>query len=155
MSYQAIEIHREIGAVMTLCHALEVSVSGYYAWRKRDLSAHQQQDACLLKHIQAVQEQGRGLYGSDRIYHALREQGIATSRKRIARLMREHGLNSRRRRWKPRTTDSRHLRPLAPNLLVRDFMLMHPMKSGLVTSLESRPMKVGFIWQPYSTASQG
>lgn len=122
MSYQAIEIHREIGAVMTLCHALEVSVSGYYAWRKPDLSAHQQQDARLLKHIQAIQEQGRGLYGSDRIYHALREQGIATSRKRIARLMREHGRNSRRRRrWKPRSSDSRHSRPLAPNLLVRDF----------------------------------
>lgn len=122
MSYQAIETHREIGTVTTMCQALEVSVSGYYAWRKRDLSDHQQQDARLLEQIRAVQEQGRGLYGSNRIYQVLRGQGIATSRKRIARLMREHGLHSRRRhRWKPRTTDSRHQRPVAPNRLARDF----------------------------------
>lgn len=132
MSYQAIETHREIGTVTTLCQALNVSVSGYYAWRKRDRSAHQQQDAHLLEQIQAVQEQGRGLYGSNRIYQALRGQGIATSRKRVARLMREHGLNSHRRcRWKPRTTDSRHPRPVAPNRLVRDFNAAAPNEKWL------------------------
>jgi putative transposase len=122
MSYQAIDAHREIGAVTTLCRALNVAVSGYYAWRGRGPSEHQQRDAELLEHIRVVQKQGRDLYGSDRIYHVLRKHGIACSRKRIARLMGENGLNSRRRRcWKPRTTDSRHHRPVAPNLLSRDF----------------------------------
>jgi putative transposase len=122
MSYQAIDENRAVGAVTRLCRALEVSVSGYYAWRGRGPSRHQQRDAELLEHIGVVQKQGRGLYGSDRIYHALRQQEIACSRKRIARLMRQNGLNSRRRRrWKPRTTDSRHNRPVAPNLLNRDF----------------------------------
>lgn len=132
MSYQAIDAHRGCGAVTTLCRALGVSVSGYYAWRRRGPSRHQQRDAELVEHIGVVHKQGRGLYGSDRIYHALRQQGVACSRKRIARLMREHGLNSRRRpRWKPRTTDSRHTRSVAPNLLERDFSAQAPNEKWL------------------------
>lgn len=132
MSYEAIETHREIGSVATLCRALDVSVSGYYAWRGRGVSARQQQDANLTEHIRAVQHQGRGLYGSDRIHQALRQRGIATSRKRVARLMRENGLNSRRRpSWKPSTTDSRHHRPVAPNLLRRDFSAEAPNEKWL------------------------
>lgn len=132
MSYQAIDENRDIGAVTTLCRALDVSVSGYYAWRGRGRSQHQQRDAELLEHIRTIQEQGRGLYGSDRIYRALRRQGMVCSRKRIARLMRENGLNSRRRRrWKPRTTDSRHNRPVAPNLLDRDFSADTPNEKWL------------------------
>ena len=132
MSYQAIEAHRELGAVAVLCRALGVSVSGYYAWRGRGVSARQQQDVALTEHIRAVQQQGRGLYGSDRIHQALRHRGIAASRKRVARLMRENGLNSRRQpRWKPSTTDSRHHRPLAPNLLRRDFSADAPNEKWL------------------------
>jgi putative transposase len=133
MNYQAIDENRDIGAVVTLCRGLDVSVSGYYAWRRRGPSAHQQRDAELIEHIRAEQKQGRGLYGSDRIYYALRcEQGIVCSRKRIARLMRENGLNSRRRRrWKVRTTDSRHNRPVAPNLLDRDFSATAPNEKWL------------------------
>ena len=122
MSYQTIETHRKIGPVATLCRALGVSVSGYYAWRNRGPSRRQQADAELLEQIRAVQKQGRGLYGSDRIYHMLRQRKIVCSRKRVARLMRENGLNSRRRRkWRVRTTDSNHTRPVAPNLLDRQF----------------------------------
>jgi len=122
MSYQVIDTHRMIGPVATLCRALDVSVSGYYAWRGRGPSRRQQADAELVEHIRTVQQQGRGLYGSDRIYRILRQQGIVCSRKRVARLMREHGLNSRRRRkWRARTTDSNHKRPVAPNLLNRQF----------------------------------
>jgi len=132
VSYQAIEANREIGTVATLCGALDVSPSGYYAWRGRGSSERQKQDAELVEQIRAVQQQGRGLYGSDRIYLALRGQGMVTSRKRIARLMRENGLNSRRRRrWKPRTTDSRHNRPVAPNLLERNFKAESPNEKWL------------------------
>jgi putative transposase len=122
MSYQAIEGHRGEAAVEAMCRALGVSISGYYAWRGRGVNGRRQADADLLDHIRTIQQQGRGLYGSDRIYNALRGQGITCSRKRVARLMRQHGLNSRRRRkWRVRTTDSRHNRPVAPNRLARDF----------------------------------
>lgn len=122
MSYQIIELNREVGGVERLCDALGVSVSGYYAWRSRVASQHQQTDAALVKSIRAVYQAGRGLYGSPRIHAALRQQGIVCSRKRVARLMRQHGLRSRRRRKRRVcTTDSRHNLPVAPNLLKRDF----------------------------------
>lgn len=122
MSYQIIETNRAVGRVETLCSALGVSGSGYYAWRTRQPSQHQQTDEMLLKQIQAVYQAGRGLYGSPRVHAALRQQGVGCSRKRVARLMRQAGLRSRRRpKRRVQTTDSRHNRPIAPNLLKRDF----------------------------------
>jgi len=122
MSYQIIAANREVGSVERLCGALGVSVSGYYAWRSRPPSQHQQSDAVLLRAIQTAHQAGRGLYGSPRIQAALRQQGLYCSRKRVARLMRQHGIHSRRRpKRRVRTTDSRHNRPVAANLLQRDF----------------------------------
>lgn len=127
MSYQMIDAQRDQGAVETLCRALDVSVSGYYAWRQQVPSQRQQADERLLADIRAVQQTGRGLYGSPRIYQALKKQGQQVSRKRVARLMRQHGLNSRRRhKRRIRTTDSQHHRPVAPNLLARDFSAAAP-----------------------------
>lgn len=122
MSYQIIETNRDAGAVETLCGVLGVSVSGYYAWRKRPMSQHQQADARLLTDIRAAYQAGRGVYGSPRIHAVLHQQGKRCSRKRIARLMRQVGLYARRRpKRRVRTTDSHHNRPIAPNLLKRDF----------------------------------
>jgi transposase InsO family protein len=122
MSYAIIETQREMGCVETLCAALGVSVSGYYAWCRRQPSQRQQQDDDLLGHIRAAYQSGRGLYGSPRIHAVLRQQGVRCSRKRVARLMRQHGIRSRRRpQRRVVTTDSRHNRPVAPNLLRRDF----------------------------------
>lgn len=127
MSYQTIETNRQAGVVETLCGALGVSVSGYYAWRGRAPSQRQQTDAVLLKEIQAAYQAGRGLYGSPRIHAALQQQGLCCSRKRVARLMRQAGIHSRRPpKRRVRTTDSRHNRTVAPNLLKRDFSAEAP-----------------------------
>jgi transposase InsO family protein len=132
MSYQIIETNREVGSVERLCAALGVSVSGYYAWRSRRPSQHQQTDALLLKAIRVAHQAGRGLYGSPRIHAALHQQGLCCSRKRVARLMRQHGIHSRRRpKRRVRTTDSRHNRPVAPNLLKRDFSAEAPNEKWL------------------------
>ncbi len=81
----------------------------------------------LLKEIEAAYQASRGLYGSPRIHAVLRQQGVRCSRKRVARLMRQHGIHSRRRpKRRVRTTDSRHNRPVAPNLLKRDFRATVP-----------------------------
>lgn len=127
MSYQLVESHRQIGQVETLCGALGVSVSGYYAWRKRVPSQHQQRDEALTQAIEAAYQAGRGVYGSPRVHAVLRQQGLHCSRKRVARLMRRAGLYSRRRpKKRARTTDSRHNRPIAPNLLQQDFSANAP-----------------------------
>jgi putative transposase len=127
VSYQVVESNRQIGRVERLCAALGVSVGGYYAWRTREPSQHQQTDEALLKAIGTVYQAGRGLYGSPRVHAALRQQGIRCSRKRVARLMRQTGLRSRRRpKRRLRTTDSRHNRPVAPNRLKQDFSANAP-----------------------------
>lgn len=122
-----IEKHQGEYVVKTMCGALEVSASGYYAWKKRQASDHAQTDQRLLEHIRRIHRESRGLYGSPRIHAALKREGIACSRKRVARLMREHGIFSRRRpkRWH-KTTDSNHSHPVAPNLLERDFSAEAP-----------------------------
>jgi transposase InsO family protein len=107
-------------------------VSGYYAWHGRQPSQHQQTDAVLLKAIEVVYQAGRGLYGSPRIQAALRQQDRCCSRKRVARLMQQAGLHSRRRpKRRIRTTDSRHRRPVAPNLLKQDFSAAAPNEKWL------------------------
>jgi transposase InsO family protein len=127
MSYPIIETNRQLGVVETLCRALGVSVSGYYAWRGGQPSQRQQRDALLLTHIRAVYQAGRGLYGSPRVHAALWQQGVCCSRKRVARLMRQAGIHSRRRpKRRVHTTDSHHNRPVAPNLLKRDFSASAP-----------------------------
>ena len=127
MSYQIIEENRDEGAVSIACNALGVSYSGYCAWRKRIPSQRELSDQQLVEKIRSIQEQGRGLYGSLCIYHALKKQGERVSRKRVARLMRENGLNSRRRpKRRIRRTDSKHNNPVAPNLLAREFHADEP-----------------------------
>lgn len=127
MSYNVVEINRSVGTVDVLCGALGVSVSGYYAWRKRQVSRREQGNAALLSHIRAAYQAGRGLYGSPRIHAALRQQGWHCSRKRVARLMHQHGIASRRRpRRRVQTTDSRHSRPVAPNRLKQNFSATAP-----------------------------
>ena len=74
MSYQIIETNRQVGVLETLCGALGVSVSGYYAWRRRVPSQHRQSDEALLKEIRVIYAAGRGLYGSPRIHAALGQQ---------------------------------------------------------------------------------
>jgi putative transposase len=114
--------HQETYAVETMCRALDVSVSGYYAWRTRTPSQHEVDDAKLLAAIRTIHQASRDLYGSPRIHAALEQAGNQVSRKRVARLMREAGIHSQRRvRRRILTTDSDHQRPVAPNLLDRDF----------------------------------
>ena len=122
MSYQVVRVMADECPVNLACRALEVSVSGYYAWRTRAPSQREQGDAALLTDIRRAYQDSRGLYGSPRIHAALKQQTIVCSRKRVARLMRQAGLRSRRRvRRRVHTTDSQHERPVAPNLLQRDF----------------------------------
>ena len=109
MCYQLIDANRAIGIVKTLCDGLGVSVSGYYARRSPGIRQRQQNDVALLETIRVFQHSGRGLYGSDHIHKRLKVQGNPCSRKRIARLMRQHGLNSKRRQKRRKGLSDRGL----------------------------------------------
>lgn len=74
---------------------MKVSRSGYYAWLNRPLSLRAKADRRLLEHITRVFMVNRQTYGSPRVFQALKREGIATSEKRVARLMRENGIRPR------------------------------------------------------------
>ena len=104
--------------INVLCEVLGVSRSGYYQWRKAATSARAYRSEVITHKIKAVHAASRGTYGSPRITVVLREQGESVGHNRVARLMRESGLQGRqKRRYRVRTTDSRHGEPIAPNRL--------------------------------------
>ena len=119
MKYRFMEKHRVTFKVKSMCRVLGASRSGYYAWRTRRPSARQQDNDQLLEHIWDAHKASRSLYGSPRITAELNEQGMRCSKNRIARIMREHGIRAEvRRRFRKKTTDSRHNYALAANLLI-------------------------------------
>ncbi len=104
--------------IKTLCTVLAVSRSGYYQWRDAEPSLRAQQTQILKSKIAAVHALSRRTYGSPRVTAALRAQGERVGRNRVARLMRDAGLQGRKRcRYRVFTTDSRHHEPIAPNRL--------------------------------------
>ena len=116
-----IENHKEEFPILRMCQILEVSESGYYAWLKREPSERERGDKELGERIEDAYHKNRQVYGSPRIHAELKEQGIHCGRKRVARLMRERGINAKSKRRKMKTTDSQHDNPVAPNILARDF----------------------------------
>ncbi len=109
-----------------MCRALKVSPSGYYNWRKRGISKREESNRRLLERIKRAFELSRSTYGSPRILEDLHADGWTCGKKRVARLMRLHGIRPKRNRKFKRTTDSKHSLPIAPNLLNQRFVTDSP-----------------------------
>ncbi len=108
-------------AVATMCRVLEVSASGYYAWKSRMPSKRLMDDGVLQAEIEAIHRRSRSTYGVPRVHAELRAEGTRVGRKRVARLMRRAGLEGASRRKRAWTTKrDRDARP-APDLVERDF----------------------------------
>lgn len=115
MSFRFIRDHAGQWPVRLMCRVLEVSPSGYYAWRNRPEGVRAVANRALLVQVRRLHAEHRGRYGSPRMHAALRAEGRTASRGRVARLMRRHGIRALAgRRFKPCTTDSRHYLPIAP-----------------------------------------
>lgn len=113
--------------VRVMCAVLEVSTSGYYAWRNRAESKRTTANRQLLGEIRRIHLDSSGTYGSPRIHAVLCRTGQPVGRSRVETLMRcagLRGLAALPRR--PRTTDSRHSYPIAPNRLARNFTAQKP-----------------------------
>ena len=126
MRFRFIEDHRAVFVVRVMCAVLEVSASGYYAWRSRPESARARSNRALVDDIRRVHADSRRRYGSPRVHATLQAEGSPAGRNRVARLMRRHGIRARCRRRFRTTTDSNHALPLAPNLLARQFTAAAP-----------------------------
>jgi len=109
-------------SIEKMCKVLEVSRSGYYRWLNGGPSARALINTDLTRRIRTVHEQSRKTYGSPRITHELREQGVNVSRPRVARLMKAAGIRSCiGKKYRVCTTDSNHRFQVAQNLLDRNF----------------------------------
>ena len=126
MRFRLIDAANKDFPVQRLCKVLDVSASGYFAWKERPTCRRQRDDMLLLAHVRSAFTLSNGTYGSPRMVHELRDNGLTIGRRRVARLMRENGLRARQKRRFKRTTDSLHAFPIAPNLLDQDFAATGP-----------------------------
>ena len=131
--------------IATMCRLLEVSTSGYYAWRDRAPSARQQADAVLTERIRQIHRDSKGSYGAPMIHQELLDQGVKVGRKRVARLMKAAGLQGvTRRKWVTTTQREPAARP-APDLLGRDFTASGP-DQRWVADITYLPTWSGFLY---------
>lgn len=147
MKYAWIERHRRQYPVTMMCTLLEVSRSGLNAARSRAPSPRATEDAQLVEQIRHAQQRHRGRYGRRRMTrHIEQQRGQPVNHKRVACLMREHGLQStKRRRFRVTTTDSRHALPVAPNVLQRDFAASAP-NSKWLADITYVPTEEGWLY---------
>jgi putative transposase len=131
--------------VRLLCRTLQVSRAGFYVWQARPPAPRTRADERLGLEIAAIHAESRQRYGSPRIHAELADRGCRTSRKRVARLMRRHGLAARRRRRFRVTTQSRHPFPIAANVLARQFERARP-DQAWVTDITYIPTGEGWLY---------
>jgi transposase InsO family protein len=124
--YGLIHAEREKIPVARACRVLGVARSGYYKWLHAEPSARSIDDAVLAAEVKEVFDNHRGRYGAPRVRRALGRRGPRPSKKRVARMMRVLGLRAHTPRRFRKTTDSRHTKRIAPNLLERNFTVARP-----------------------------
>lgn len=129
MKYGRIETLRQQYPVAMLCRLLEVSESGYHAWRKRPPSVRAQEEARLELEIKAAHQRTRETCGPERLQADLSDHGVQVGLHRIKRIRKKLGLRCRQKRKFKATTDSHHTLPVAPNLLDRQFAVEAPGKA--------------------------
>lgn len=78
-----------------MCRWLDVTPGGFYAWVKREASRRYHEDQRLLKMITKIFNNSGGRYGSPRVYKALKRRHVSIGENRVARLMKEAGLQGR------------------------------------------------------------
>lgn len=134
--------------VRLMCEWMDVSPAGFYASLKRDPSRRARSNSRLKLEIRAVHTANRRRYGAIKIHRELRDQGISCGHNRVARLMREEGLRSKRTRRFRVTTQSGHREPVAANILDRKFKVssQRELDRALVGDITYLPTREGWLY---------
>jgi transposase InsO family protein len=129
-----------------VCEVLNVSQSGYYAWRNRPPGEREQSNQGLGERIQAIWQRFRGIYGVPRIHAELQDQGEAVGHNRVARIMRQLGLRGKgSRKRQPRTTQSNPDHRFEPNVLQQHFDTSQP-DAVWLTDITYIPTDEGYLY---------
>jgi putative transposase len=128
------------------CRVLGVSRSGYYDWLGRPPSLRAQENELILKHIHDMRKDRRRTYGSPRVHAELRDEyGMPVNRKRIARIMREAGIQGLYRRRRGGCTVSDPSAETFPDLVDRDFTADAPNRLW-VADITEHPTEEGKVY---------
>lgn len=111
-----------------MCRVLKVTVQGYHQWRNRGDARKERlsKEAMLRCRIRIIHADSRRTYGRIRVTRELRDGGLILNEKRIGRLMKAEGLRAKAARKFKATTDSKHTKPVAENVLNREFSATAP-----------------------------
>lgn len=139
------DTHRETFSITRICQVLNVSRSGYYAWKNRPVSEREMANQALVKRIKAVYRASRRTYGGPRIYRELKDQGMRCSLNRVARLMRLHSIQAKQTRRYRSTTRWNRAHRVSPNRLERKFDVEHPNRIWLA-DISYIPTKEGWLY---------
>ena len=121
MKYAWIKEHSDVYSVARLCRLLQVSRSGYGQWRNRPPSDRALANAALDAQVATIHAESRQSYGRPRIVRELNQRGIKAGHERIRRSLKRQALRSVYKRPYRVTTDSKHAKPVAHNVLDRRF----------------------------------
>jgi putative transposase len=144
--FRFIDAEKACFPIAFMCRRLEVSVSGYYAWRQRPPSARAVADARLSTTIHLIHASSRGTYGAPRVHAELAEDhSVRCGRKRVARLMRIAHLRGVCRRRHVRTTRRDEFAELSDDLVHRQFRASEPNRLW-VADITYLPTWQGFLY---------
>ncbi|MFN2199702.1 MAG: IS3 family transposase [Caldilineaceae bacterium] len=136
MIYALMDSVRQEYPVNRLCRLLGVAPSGYYHYCQQGMSEHDRQDVRLVNEMRRIHFETYETYGSPRMHAALRQAGIRVGRKRVERLMREHGLRPHMVTRSRGLTQRAQGRTAAPNRLQQNFVAQRPNQVWLTDSTE-------------------
>lgn len=140
------EQNRSKYRVAKMAQWLQVSKSGYYAWRKRPKSKRCMENKTLLEEIIRIHESSRGTYGGRKITHEInRRAEKKVNHKRVERIMRENGIRSKSHKKYKATTNSSHNLPVAENILNREFTANSPGQK-MVSDITYIPTDEGWLY---------
>jgi transposase InsO family protein len=109
-----------------MCRTLGVARQGFYQWLESPEGVRKKEDKKLLAKIEKIFVENRSVYGPARIAEQLRKDGTPCGKTRVKRLMEAAGLRPKRRTKFKKTTNSKHNRKVAPNLVDQDFSATRP-----------------------------
>lgn len=145
MIFAWIEECRDEWPIILMCRVLEVSRSGFYAWLSRKPSAAEVRREELTEEVKEIHAQVKARYGSPRIHAELMAKGHECSVNFVAKVMREAGIAAKTKRKFRQTTDSNHTRPVAENILDREFDPEEP-NASWVADVTYIPTREGWLY---------
>jgi len=132
--------------VKNLCKVMGISKAGFYEWAGRKEPDRTGANKLLLGEIIQIFNKSDETYGSPRIAYELKENGVACSKSRVARVMQKTGLKAvAGRKYKPQTTDSKHSEPIAENIVNQDFSSTS-VGAKVGCDITYIPTKEGFVY---------